>query len=213
VPHTRHAHPTPGLCRRREHGVVIGEEQRVSNQNAVEVSSPTEGGSGSGYVRIDWFGRDRTAPMAALAGDDEPDEEQATQWWGAAHELRRVEEWVPFEAVLEGEVGWPDLVQVPDLELLVHSTRFRDAIETGRQDGDTHAWLPVRVVRADEAREYAVLNVWGAAAGGPGGVDVALAGGRTVVLPAPGDGDPAFASRVRTAADAAGIALAWDVVP
>jgi hypothetical protein len=50
--------------------------------------------------------------------------------------------------VLEDEdAAWPDLVQVPALELLVYSARFRDAVEAVRQDGGTHAWLPVRLQR------------------------------------------------------------------
>jgi hypothetical protein len=55
-----------------------------------------------------------------------------------------------------------------------------------------------------------VLNVWGAGAErGSGAVDLRWAGDRTVVLPAAGDGDPAFAARVRASADAAGAAMAW----
>lgn len=163
------------------------------------------------YVAIEWFAPGVRTPEAVLAGDDEPDEDEATAWWCAAHEPNRVAEWAPFDLVLESDAAdWPDLVQVPELELLVYSARFRDAVERVRSEGDTHAWLPVRLQREDETREYAVLNVWGATGpSAPGVVDPQVTGGRTVVLPAAGDGDPVFADRVREAAEAVGVELRW----
>ncbi|NHT16691.1 hypothetical protein [Cellulomonas sp. IC4_254] len=164
------------------------------------------------YVRVSWSG---TGLPSAGFPVDEPDEEQAEEWWCAAHELVEIEPaaWKPFVVALEHEgTEWPDMVQVPDLELVVYSDRFRDAVEAARRDGDTHGWLAVGVHRAGEARTYAVLNVWGAAGASVHGMEERLAGDRTVVLPGPGGGEPVFAARARAAVDAAGIALPWKTV-
>lgn len=139
------------------------------------------------------------------------DEEGFEEWYGAAHSLVQVDPdaWGPQDAVLEDGAEWDDLVQLPDIETDVYADRIREAVEGVRRPGDTHVWLPITVVRAEERRQYWLPNVFGPAASDTWGLRTELAADRTVVLPSAGDGDPLFAGRARTAVEDAGVVLSW----
>lgn len=147
----------------------------------------------------------------ATATFTEIDEELFERWWAIAHSLERVDpdEWSPPDAVLEDDAEWDDLVQLPDIETDVYSDRFRAAVESERREGDTHAWLPLGLVHAEERRQYWLPNIWGPGAADTWGLRAELAADRTVVLPHAGDGSPLFAGRARAAVEDAGVSVAW----
>lgn len=141
----------------------------------------------------------------------EIDEDRFEEWYRAAHSLVQIDPdaWNPQDAVLEDGAEWDDLVQLPDIETDVYTDRVREAIERVRRPGDTHVWLPITVVRAEERRQYWLPNVFGPAAADTGGLRTELAADRTVVLPSAGDGDPLFAGPARAAVEDAGVVLSW----
>lgn len=147
----------------------------------------------------------------ATATFTEIDEELFERWWAVAHSMERVDPdvWSPPDAALEDDAEWDDLVQLPDIETDAYSDRFREAVESVRREGDTHAWLPLGVGRAEDRRQYWLPNIWGSGAKDTWGLRAELAADRTVVLPYAGDGSPLFAGRARAAVEDAGVNLAW----
>lgn len=146
-----------------------------------------------------------SAPTAIVP---DPDEEDLENWFQASHALEDVDVdgWRQPVALLDDEADWHDVVQLPQIETDVYSERVRRAIEEVARPGDTHAWLPVTVLRGEERRQYWLPNVFGAPAADTWGLTVELAADRTVVLRGAGDGEPLFAERVRAALSGAGVA-------
>jgi len=148
---------------------------------------------------------------AATATFEGIDEGRFEGWWAVAHSLVQVEPdaWDPQDAVLDDDAQWDDLVQLPDIEADVYSDRFREAVESVRRVGDTHAWLPIGVVRAGERRQHWLPNIWGPGASDTWGLRADLAADRTLVLPHAGDGGPLFAGRAQKAVEDAGMSVTW----
>jgi hypothetical protein len=151
------------------------------------------------------------AGAPASASFEEIDEERFEGWWAVAHSLVQADPgaWDPQDAVLDDDAEWDDLVQLPDIETDAYSDRFREAVESVRRVGDTHAWLPIGVVRAEERRQYWLPNIWGPGAKDTWGLRADLAADRTVVLPNAGDWGPLVAGRVQKAVDDAGVSVTW----
>lgn len=55
-------------------------------------------------------------------------DDAAGAWWEPAQSLVRVEEWEVDDVVLDEGSEWIDIVQLPDVEIEVYSTPFRDAV-------------------------------------------------------------------------------------